>query len=183
MDIKFKSEQVAAEIAEKPEPAKCQICEKSKASYQCRRCNISYFRLECYRNQEKHVDCSEDFYRDQVVAELKMCKLDDDDVEAKTQIARILKREASQRATGLNGEEQDIDNEENEIEEQELASVNTNAITDDELLKIYSSKVQKWKPWWQSFESKTHLLEEIGQNTDRKPLNLNLNYMLNYIYY
>jgi hypothetical protein len=102
-------------------------------------------------------------------------------VEAKTQIARILKREASQRATGLNGEEQDIDNEneENEIDEQELASVNTNTITDDELLKIYSSQVQKWKPWWQSFESKSHLLEEIGQNTDRKPLNLNLNLLKN----
>ncbi|KAJ8315934.1 hypothetical protein KUTeg_005948 [Tegillarca granosa] len=41
----------------------CKICLKDESQYTCPRCNIQYCSVDCYKS-EKHVDCSEAFYKD-----------------------------------------------------------------------------------------------------------------------
>lgn len=52
------------------EKAQCEICEKEKSKYCCPKCNILYCSLSCYKDQ-KHMRCSEEFYKAAVIEELK----------------------------------------------------------------------------------------------------------------
>lgn len=56
---------------------KCDICSKSNSQYTCPRCNNSYCNLKCYQSPE-HTSCSEEFYKEQVLDELKNCRLDEE---------------------------------------------------------------------------------------------------------
>ncbi|KAG5671616.1 hypothetical protein PVAND_001809 [Polypedilum vanderplanki] len=49
---------------------KCYLCKTQDYKYQCPRCNIKYCSLDCYRS-EKHSQCSEAFYKECVMNELK----------------------------------------------------------------------------------------------------------------
>uniref|UniRef100_A0A9W3HJL9 Zinc finger HIT domain-containing protein 2-like n=1 Tax=Camelus bactrianus TaxID=9837 RepID=A0A9W3HJL9_CAMBA len=46
----------------------CPAGETQPARYTCPRCNVPYCSLRCYR---AHGTCAEDFYRDQVLGELR----------------------------------------------------------------------------------------------------------------
>ncbi|KFD59046.1 hypothetical protein M514_00209 [Trichuris suis] len=49
----------------------CKICSKStKKIYVCPRCNVQYCSLDCFRHRT-HLRCSEEFYRNCVLEELK----------------------------------------------------------------------------------------------------------------
>ncbi|KAI8058492.1 hypothetical protein BDF22DRAFT_739906 [Syncephalis plumigaleata] len=48
----------------------CGICQIQTARYTCPRCNLHYCSLTCYRGDE-HNACSEGFYKEQLVTELK----------------------------------------------------------------------------------------------------------------
>ena len=123
----------------------CEICNKNKAQYTCPRCNIPYCNLDCYKN-EKHLSCSENFYRDQVITELKTLSLDSDK-EAKGKMVDILKREMEnlENEESLSEEEQNLDN-----------------VNEQELLKVYRKQVESWRPWWKSDQLKKELIKEIG---------------------
>lgn len=73
--------------------AKCEVCGKNEAPYTCPRCNLLYCSSKCYQDLTKHFNCSEEFYKEQVITELKMCKIEDQD-ESKAKMVEILKREA-----------------------------------------------------------------------------------------
>ena len=66
----------------------CQVCLKVDSKYACPRCNISYCGLQCYR-APCHSDCSEDFYKDCVSAELQNQRISSDD---KTKTLELLQR-------------------------------------------------------------------------------------------
>lgn len=48
----------------------CEICKNTTSKYCCPRCNILYCSLNCYKSQ-KHSNCSEEFYKESVIEELK----------------------------------------------------------------------------------------------------------------
>lgn len=48
----------------------CEICSAEVSKYCCPRCSILYCSLRCYKDQ-KHAQCSEEFYKEAVIAELK----------------------------------------------------------------------------------------------------------------
>ena len=47
----------------------CGVCRKQFAAYRCPKCQLPYCSLVCYRG-DAHLECSEHFYRDEVVASL-----------------------------------------------------------------------------------------------------------------
>ena len=167
MDIKFKPDESEQAAADEKQMTKCGICKKASASYTCPRCNLVYCGLDCYRNEEIHANCSEEFYKEQVITELKMCKLDADDKdckEHKRRIVDILKREAKRMESDeLRDEELEEEDEEKEAKENVL---------DDELLRFYCSKARNWKPWWHESDLTRALVEELEPS---KPIQKNLN--------
>ena len=140
MNIEYKKE-ADFSISER----NCEICNKNKAQYTCPRCNIPYCNLDCYKN-EKHLSCSENFYRDQVITDLKTLSLDSDK-EAKGKMVDILKREMEnlENEESLSEEEQNLDN-----------------VNEQELLKVYRKQVESWRPWWKSDQLKKDLIKEIN---------------------
>nr|XP_018901966.1 PREDICTED: zinc finger HIT domain-containing protein 2 [Bemisia tabaci] len=48
----------------------CFFCKESESKYVCPRCGLPYCSVGCYRSAE-HINCSEQFYRESVEAELK----------------------------------------------------------------------------------------------------------------
>lgn len=80
----------------------CEICWKQKGNYTCPRCNVAYCGLACYKDPAKHLACSELFYKDQVVTELKTLKFGHDSTdperfkENRQKMVEILKRSAKQ---------------------------------------------------------------------------------------
>lgn len=137
----------------------CDICKKSKASYTCPRCNIQYCGLECYRDPAKHLKCSEDFFQNEVITELKMCKLEDKD--DRTKMLEILKKESKlhEKETILPGDQLSEDSESETESEQNL--------DDDKLIRAYQDEVSKWSPWW--IKHKEAMVKELnGQSQEFK---------------
>lgn len=67
---------------------KCDFCKANKSKYTCPRCSLRYCGIECYKSPD-HRKCSEDFYKDNVMRELKNLKSTD---ETKKKTMEILKR-------------------------------------------------------------------------------------------
>lgn len=78
----------SAKIIELDETNTCRICDNALAKYSCPRCNIIYCSLTCYQ-AVGHQDCSEDFYKENVMAELK---LDPNSPDSKAKMLEILQR-------------------------------------------------------------------------------------------
>ncbi|KAJ2231338.1 hypothetical protein IWW45_005504 [Coemansia sp. RSA 485] len=66
----------------------CAICEKPSAKYSCPKCKIQYCSLACYRDQ-KHIGCTETFYKQQVEESMQAQKTDD---QAKRQMKELMQR-------------------------------------------------------------------------------------------
>ncbi|KAF5843907.1 hypothetical protein DUNSADRAFT_29 [Dunaliella salina] len=65
----------------------CRVCHKQFARYICPRCNISYCGLPCYKQHSER--CTEAFYREQAVGQLKGSKADRSE---KKKVLRALQR-------------------------------------------------------------------------------------------
>ena len=84
----------------------CQFCPKGNAKYTCSRCNAPYCGVPCFQG-ETHRQCSESFYKDQVMAEL----MSNDGVDKATKLRTL---EAIQKNFRENNEA--FDNEETELD-------------------------------------------------------------------
>lgn len=141
----------------------CFFCHREFSKYTCPRCNASYCSTACYKS-EKHMKCSEDFYRDSVVQELSSRAKDPKDVQSVLKMIKTL-------------EEQNIEHEESHgisIEER-FADINLNtanvdviwdALTHEEQREFeermknggLSELVDEWIPWWQQDEHRYFVL-------------------------
>lgn len=65
----------------------CQVCNRSFAQNTCPKCRCQYCSLSCYKQHSS--GCTEAFYRDQAVTELKGIRADDSD---KRKVLEILQR-------------------------------------------------------------------------------------------
>jgi len=130
----------------------CEICKNAEALYTCPRCNIIYCNLKCYRDQVNHLNCSESFYQDQVVEELKMCQIDDK--EERSRMVQILKKNVKE----LEKENILPDESDNDSSDNDDTIIDEKSITDNELIRTYESEILKWNPWWSKLNS-TSILE------------------------
>ena len=136
---------------------KCEICFKIKSQYTCPKCNIGYCSLNCYRDQTKHLNCSENFYQDQVLNELKSFKLNS--AEDKNKIAEILTREKEEME---NDEYAALHSSNNNLKDVESKIENVEKIDDHDLSKAYENVVMMWAPWWLSESLKKSKLIEVN---------------------
>ncbi|XP_056636801.1 zinc finger HIT domain-containing protein 2 [Diorhabda sublineata] len=78
----------SAKIIELDETNTCKICDNAFAKYSCPKCNILYCSLDCYQSNS-HLECSETFYKANILEELNLNK---NDSESKEKMLQILKR-------------------------------------------------------------------------------------------
>ena len=61
----------------KKEIKKCQICNENEFKYICPKCKIFYCSLNCYKKHNKN--CTEEFYKNNVIEELKSTKVNEEE--------------------------------------------------------------------------------------------------------
>ncbi|KAK7487620.1 hypothetical protein BaRGS_00021170 [Batillaria attramentaria] len=149
----------------------CSICVNAEAQYTCPRCNIRYCSLSCYRH-EKHQGCSESFYRDCVLEEMKEYSARPED---RQKVMEMLEREHEASALDSDDDDEpdlaerleglDLDKDGGEIwqrltdkEKEEFASM----VRDGRLSNI----MDVWTPWWTQQSPASELIQE----TDKDPL-------------
>ena len=112
----------------------CDICRTGASKYTCPKCNIGYCSAECYSNIDKHLNCSESFYRSQVFDELKGVKSDSD----RKKMSEILERIKNE----------DFNNEDEVLVEQ-IENIDLNdEETRRKVVKFYETELYKWRPWF-----------------------------------
>jgi hypothetical protein len=132
----------------------CFFCLKNFSKYTCPRCNVAYCSVSCY-NSEKHLHCSEGFFKENVLGELSQRSKDPEDVQ---NILRMLK----------NLEDEAVAEEEKPEEpslEDRLSNINLDSaepnviwdsLTEEEKREFESSLksgylseiIEEWIPWW-----------------------------------
>ncbi|XP_006901513.1 PREDICTED: zinc finger HIT domain-containing protein 2 [Elephantulus edwardii] len=136
--------------------AVCPAAEAQPARYTCPRCNVPYCSLRCYR---AHGACAEDFYRDQVLGELR------GRTASPSRLASALRRLRQQRETedepedaglspgpapgGLAGLWERLTPAEKAAFERLLSRGEAGRL------------LPPWQPWWWARRSEPRLLEEL----------------------
>jgi len=128
----------------------CQICEDEASKYSCPRCSLRYCSVKCYQHQ-KHADCSEKFYKMQVLNELKDMKGDGE----KEKVMNILKKLKTQDESARNVDDVTEISERLVGVDLDDADVVWGKLTSDEqdLFRRYVDKgkldfMPMWTPWW-----------------------------------
>ncbi|XP_062564224.1 zinc finger HIT domain-containing protein 2 [Armigeres subalbatus] len=89
----------------------CQICNTTVSKYNCPRCNILYCSLPCYKS-EQHLQCSESFYRENVIQEIALVRNDQESAESSKAMIDILGRLDETAGLQFNEDEESDNNEE-----------------------------------------------------------------------
>ncbi|KAK9876055.1 hypothetical protein WA026_011165 [Henosepilachna vigintioctopunctata] len=163
----------------------CKLCDDAVGKYVCPKCNTLYCSVLCYQS-EQHRNCSEQFYRDNVLEEMKQ---NEDNALGKSRMLEILQKvhdsnilDADTFADTDIQEGEDVDSDDSlEIQDiaERLANVDLDnaekvweKLTEDERKEfaafLQSEDVTKlippWKPWWSYYiDSK---VQEINTDID-----------------
>ncbi|XP_004226029.2 zinc finger HIT domain-containing protein 2-like [Ciona intestinalis] len=144
----------------------CGLCHVSRAKYTCPRCNIRYCMLDCYKG-DKHSDCSELFYRECFIGEMKDRHVSD---EEKMRLLKMIERTEEENPIEDFTLEEDL--------EERLKDLNVEDLGEDEMDELWSRLtlqeqedfkaavasgslrdekghhvVQSWEPWWLKHDS------------------------------
>lgn len=153
--VKVHDEDINIDISASNKQAICFFCHRQFAKYTCPRCNVSYCSTACYKS-DKHLRCSEGFYRDSVVQELTHRVKDPKDVQ---NVLRMLKKLDENDSGHGESDDPSID--------ERFADINLNttdvdviwnALTREEQREFEESlksgelchMINEWIPWWQS---------------------------------
>ncbi|CAH0758494.1 unnamed protein product [Diatraea saccharalis] len=162
-------------------------CESNPKKYCCPRCGIFYCSLDCYKS-EKHIECSESFYKDCVNNELSSLNVDN---ESKQKMIDILSKISKQdvydpedfndlRKVGYDGESIDSDDEADLSLEERIKDLNLDdpdalwkVLTTDEKNEFeallskgdFGSLIPQWEPWWM-FSKTEKLVEDVDDKND-----------------
>ena len=58
---------------------KCNVCKINNSKYKCPKCNIFYCSINCYKTHNEK--CTEEFYKNNIIEELKATKFSDEEIE------------------------------------------------------------------------------------------------------
>ncbi|XP_004929080.3 zinc finger HIT domain-containing protein 2 [Bombyx mori] len=166
----------------------CGLCEEQKSKYCCPKCGILYCSLGCYKS-DKHLECSENFYRDWVNEELSSQNVDE---ESKRKMIEILKKMQNESNDNVDDLENDDHIDSDDYDEEDLhdriknldindADAIWSALTEDEKNEFEAlisqgdvgSILPQWEPWWTK-RTKSKLVtevcdDELDKNVDTCP--------------
>ena len=77
IDKKLDDDEENIQDNNKKEIKKCQICNENEFKYICPKCKIFYCSLNCYKKHNKN--CTEEFYKNNVIEELKSTKVNEEE--------------------------------------------------------------------------------------------------------
>ncbi|XP_033757836.1 zinc finger HIT domain-containing protein 2-like [Pecten maximus] len=151
----------------------CPLCLKNDAKYTCPRCNIRYCSVLCYKGQ-KHMDCSESFYKDCFMEGLKD---QSSGPEEKRKILEMLSR-VENETEGLDSESDDEPDLAERLEGLDLecdAGAIWKRLTEKERKEFdqmtrdgrLGHLVEVWTPWWTP-ESKQLIQDEDDPTVQSK---------------
>ncbi|XP_018966803.2 zinc finger HIT domain-containing protein 2 [Cyprinus carpio] len=78
----------------------CGLCLSNPSCYTCPRCNVPYCGLACYRSQN-HSSCSDEFYKESVLQELKSQGISDEEGKSKMQEILLRLRQSAESEGGM----------------------------------------------------------------------------------
>lgn len=176
----------------------CNFCKTKRRMYTCPRCSVGYCSTDCYKS-EAHSECSESFYKQCIIDELKS---QEKDPEGRNKMIEILKRVHEQDLENLAALESDEDDEEafDDLEEQldsddeanvpdleeRLHNINLDnadevwsALTDAERQEfealIKNGEIEKllpqWIPWW-TYHTKKKLVQDLDEEKNEETMKL-----------
>ncbi|XP_066286083.1 zinc finger HIT domain-containing protein 2-like [Branchiostoma lanceolatum] len=155
------------------DPSLCKLCLKQYSRYTCPRCNVAYCSLACYRS-EKHVGCSEQFYKEHIIEELKQQR---GSHEEKQKVLEMLKRLEDQEEEEEGEDMTDELTLEDRLQGLDLdrdAEAIWDQLTDQERAEFQSvvergmlgDMLEMWTPWWRLSQKQASLIEEVGTAQD-----------------
>ncbi|KDR12142.1 zinc finger HIT domain-containing protein 2 [Zootermopsis nevadensis] len=148
----------------------CKICSKIKGIYVCPRCNILYCSLLCYQS-ELHLNCSEAFYKECVMEDIKSQGRDPFPEKKMNEILQQL--QGNENNSNIDSDDDNDDSVEDLHER--LRNVNLDdadsvweQLTPTEKQEFYdmlqsgdaSQLVVSWEPWWLFRKQKT-LIQDV----------------------
>ncbi|XP_045454018.1 zinc finger HIT domain-containing protein 2 [Melitaea cinxia] len=158
----------------------CALCDDKPSKYCCPRCEVFYCSLDCYKS-DKHMECSENFYRECVNQELASHHVDED---AKLKMVEILKKMHENGDDEIDDPEncEDVDSDDGSdidlhtrIQDLNLDDPDAlwNALTEDERneFEFMLSKgdvgaiIPQWEPWWLYCKEKK-LIEDVNETSN-----------------
>jgi len=169
----------------------CYFCGTHPASYTCPRCEAPYCTLKCYKS-EQHVDCSETFYKESFMRDLK--EKEEVSSEEKARILEMIERTYEENPLYNAGVCDDEDGEEDEEDletrmgDLDISKLNDNNIEEvlarltkreldnfhamidsGRIFDIYEKETgveQQWKPYWHKHDN--GLVEELLDDVKEK---------------
>uniref|UniRef100_G3P9B5 Zinc finger, HIT-type containing 2 n=1 Tax=Gasterosteus aculeatus TaxID=69293 RepID=G3P9B5_GASAC len=131
--------------------AVCMLCERQPSCYTCPRCNLQYCGLSCYQSP-RHSVCSEEFYKESVLQELKDMGKTESEGRLKMQEILVGLRQKAETAAGG-------------MEEEELWEV-LNSKEKEAFMGLMKGGalgglIPLWKPWWEEHEDGGRALVEV----------------------
>ncbi|XP_026313551.1 zinc finger HIT domain-containing protein 2 [Hyposmocoma kahamanoa] len=161
----------------------CGLCNCKVSKYCCPRCEIFYCSLDCYKS-EKHVTCSERFYRDCVNNELASYQNDEESRNKMIDILKRMNEELGEEQAGEimeNIDELDSDDDievdlHERIKDIDLDNADHvwDALTEDEQNDFEAllnkgdvgSILPQWEPWWM-YRRREKKIQNVG-GTNKK---------------
>ncbi|XP_076090400.1 zinc finger HIT domain-containing protein 2-like [Mytilus galloprovincialis] len=130
----------------------CKLCLKTKVKYTCPRCNIQYCSLECYKS-EKHLQCSENFYKECFMEGLKDFGSSKED---KQNVLEMLQRVKDEDPGFDSDDDEDLEARLQGLDLETDSKTVWNKLTDKEKKEFerlmaggeLSTLVEVWTPWW-----------------------------------
>eukprot|EP00050_Salpingoeca_kvevrii_P009623 m.309749 g.309749 ORF g.309749 m.309749 type:complete len:461 (-) comp23632_c0_seq1:132-1514(-) len=93
----------------------CMLCETQFSQYTCPRCGIPYCSLACYRG-ERHADCSEGFYKEHFMEELKHRSVSAEERAKMMKMLQDFEAADADGASGIGSDDGDDDIEDGDVE-------------------------------------------------------------------
>lgn len=169
----------------------CKLCNKNSKIYTCPRCEIGYCSLNCYKS-EKHLDCTESFYKQCVEDELKSSQYDPETKQKMLSILKKMHEESLENDIFADNGDKELDSDE-ELDSDDETNLpdleerikNINLDNPDEIWAVLSNdekqqfnalvksgEVSKllpsWIPWWVTYKKplieSLEMVEETKQN-------------------
>ncbi|PVU95487.1 hypothetical protein BB561_001799 [Smittium simulii] len=138
----------------------CEICASTVSKYTCPKCEIEYCSLECYKN-EKHIQCSEGFYKTQIEENTLQPKPDNKQV---AEITRMIKEhyenlledndiddEIYSKISEINENSFDLDsiwNALDQTEKKEFEQLFFSSTLSSKAIEIINYAATNFNPWW-----------------------------------
>ncbi|RHZ83465.1 hypothetical protein Glove_92g35 [Diversispora epigaea] len=173
----------------------CGICRREPFKYTCPKCDLKYCSLNCYKSED-HLECTESFYKQNILEEIKVQQTDDEQKNRMLEMLRRFEQEGDEMARDEFEEDYEDDEEDDFVERFKDFDINStdfeaiwNKLTSSEKAEFKSKFIDRkfsenqnnlselfeeltiWKPWWEKESKKNNnnkIIEFVNDEYNEK---------------